>query len=54
MHLPLKEYQERTLEALTAYYQNCLRLQNANTAFYNLIPPLKAYPVCAMSALFGY
>ena len=36
MHLPLKEYQERTLETLTAYYQNCLRLQNANTAFYDL------------------
>lgn len=36
MHLSLKEYQERTLETLTAYYQNCLRLQNANTAFYDL------------------
>ena len=36
MHLPLKEYQERTLEILTAYYQNCLRLQNANTAFYDI------------------
>ena len=36
MHLPLKEYQERTLETLTSYYQNCLRLQNANTAFYDL------------------
>ena len=36
MHLPLKEYQERTLETLTAYYQNCLRLQNANTAFYEI------------------
>ena len=36
MHLPLKEYQERTLETLTAYYQNCLRLQNANTAFYDI------------------
>ena len=36
MHLPLKEYQERTLETLTEYYQNCLRLQNANTAFYEL------------------
>ena len=36
MHLPLKEYQERTLETLTAYYQNCLHLQNANTAFYDL------------------
>ena len=36
MHLPLKEYQERTLETLTAYYQNCLRLQNVNTAFYDL------------------
>ncbi len=36
MHLPLKEYQERTLETLTEYYQNCLRLQNANTAFYDL------------------
>ena len=36
MHLPLKEYQERTLETLTAYYRNCLRLQNANTAFYDL------------------
>ena len=36
MHLPLKEYQEHTLETLTFYYQNCLRLQNANTAFYDL------------------
>ena len=36
MHLSLKEYQERTLETLTAYYQNCLRLQNANTAFYDI------------------
>ena len=36
MHLPLKEYQERTLETLTAYYQNCLLLQNANAAFYDL------------------
>ena len=36
MHLPLKEYQGRTLETLTAYYQNCLRLQNANTAFYDI------------------
>ena len=36
MHLPLKEYQERTLETLTEYYQNCLRLRNANTAFYDL------------------
>ena len=36
MHLSLKEYQERTLETLTSYYQNCLRLQNANTAFYDL------------------
>lgn len=36
MHLPLKEYQERTLETLTEYYQNCLRLQNVNTAFYDL------------------
>lgn len=36
MHLPLKEYQERTLETLTAYYQNCLQLQNADTAFYDL------------------
>ena len=36
MHLPLKEYQERTLETLTEYYQNCLRLQNANTAFYDI------------------
>ena len=36
MHLPLKEYQESTLETLTEYYQNCLRLQNANTAFYEL------------------
>lgn len=36
MHLPLKEYQERTLETLTKYYQNCLRLQNVNTAFYDL------------------
>ena len=36
MHLPLKEYQERTLETLTEYYQNCLRLQNVNTTFYDL------------------
>ena len=36
MHLPLKEYQEHTLETLTEYYQRCLRLQNANTAFYDL------------------
>lgn len=36
MHLPLKEYQERTLETLTTYYQNCLHFRNANTAFYDL------------------
>ena len=36
MHLPLKEYQERTLETLTEYYQTCLRPQNVNTAFYDL------------------
>ena len=36
MHLPLKEYQERTLEKLTEYYQNCQLLQNANTAFYQV------------------
>lgn len=36
MHLPLKEYQERTLETLTEYYQKCLDFQNANTAFYDL------------------
>lgn len=36
MYLPLKEYQERTLETLTAYYQNCLLFKNANTAFYDL------------------
>ncbi len=36
MHLPLKEYQERTLEALTTYYQKCLQYENANTAFYDL------------------
>ena len=36
MHLPLKEYQERTLETLTAYYQKCLQYDNANTAFYDL------------------
>ncbi|MYG07422.1 restriction endonuclease subunit R [Candidatus Poribacteria bacterium] len=36
MHLPLKEYQERTLETLTEYYQKCLRYENANTAFYDL------------------
>ena len=42
MHLPLKEYQERTLETLTEYYQNCLRLQNANTAFYDLAQRLYA------------
>ena len=42
MHLPLKEYQERTLETLTAYYRKCLRLQNANTAFYDIIERLYA------------
>ncbi len=36
MHLPLKEYQERTLETLTEYYQKCLQYKDANTAFYNL------------------
>ncbi len=36
MHLPLKEYQERTLETLTEYYQRCLQYENANTAFYDL------------------
>ena len=36
MHLPLKEYQERTLETLTEYYQKCLQYENANTAFYDL------------------
>ncbi len=36
MHLPLKEYQERTLETLTEYYQKCLQYENANTAFYEL------------------
>ncbi len=36
MHLPLKEYQERTLETLTEYYQKCLHFNNANTAFYDL------------------
>ena len=48
MHLPLKEYQERTLETLTEYYQNCLRLQNANTAFYDLTQrpyaPVNGFP----------
>lgn len=36
MHLPLKEYQERTLETLTAYYQRCLHFKNVNIAFYDL------------------
>ena len=36
MHLPLKEYQERTLETLREYYQKCLQYKNANTAFYDL------------------
>ena len=36
MHLRLKEYQERTLETLTEYYQKCLQYENANTAFYEL------------------
>ncbi len=36
MHLPLKEYQERTLETLTEYYQKCSQLNNANTAFYDI------------------
>ena len=36
MHLPLKEYQERTLETLTDYYQRCLHFKNSNTAFYDL------------------
>ena len=36
MHLPLKEYQERTLETLTEYYQKCLQYENANTAFYEI------------------
>ena len=28
MHLPLKEYQERTLETLTEYYQKCLQYES--------------------------
>ena len=36
MHLPLKEYQERTLETLTEYYQKFLHFKSANTAFYDL------------------
>ena len=36
MHLPLKEYQERTLETLATYYQTCLQYENPNTAFYHL------------------
>lgn len=36
MHLPLKEYQERTLETLTEYYRKCLQYKRANTAFYDL------------------
>lgn len=36
MHLPLKEYQERTLETLSEYYQKCLHFNNTNTAFYDL------------------
>ena len=36
MHLPLKEYQKRTLETLTEDYQKCLQYENANTALYDL------------------
>ena len=36
MLLPLKEYQERTLETLVEYYQKCLQYEDADTAFYNL------------------
>lgn len=34
--LRLKEYQERSLEALGAYFAECARTGNANTAFYSL------------------
>ncbi len=48
MHLPLKEYQEHTLNTLTEYYQKCLQYKNANTAFYDLTnrpyAPVKSLP----------
>jgi len=34
--LALKEYQTRTLETLRLYFSTCLRLGDADTAFYNL------------------
>lgn len=49
MHLPLKEYQEHTLETLKTYYEKCLGLQNANTAFYELTQR----PYAAVEALPG-
>lgn len=32
--LPLKEYQQQTLDAMRSYFKECLRLGNADTAFY--------------------
>lgn len=32
--LPLKEYQQRSLNALCAYFQTCVQLNNADVAFY--------------------
>ncbi|MYB64416.1 DEAD/DEAH box helicase [Candidatus Poribacteria bacterium] len=50
MHLPLKEYQERTLETLSEYYQKCLHFNNANTAFYDLTK--RAYvPIESLSGM---
>ena len=34
-HIP-KEYQLRTLETLSAYYQKCLTYQKADLAFYDI------------------
>ena len=36
MHLPLKEYQERTLETLSDYYRKFSDFKSANSAFYHL------------------
>jgi len=33
--LTLKDYQQRTLEALKAYFISCSQTGNANTAFYS-------------------
>ena len=32
----LKEYQQRTIEALSNYFNECVRLGDADTAFYQM------------------